>query len=467
MSARAGKAGINYSQNIPEIIPAPEPPDSLEAIEAAFNRPHAVTRRPYRRWTPKRIAELRRLKAQGLTWREIGARLGVRHKQALQTAYKIHVLGLPRPKPNRPRSEKKSARPPYWRWTMDEDRRLLEGARTLSNADLAKALGRTPNAVANRLYRLRKGIVMSYRGPIRLKKVLIGHGISLRKAADLYKREGLSYASISGICKHNKWPKVRGLKEHIVKVHKEKGLPHHDLFEPLKSGENAHEEEHEMLTKIHLSKKVLAHYGLARDPFVEPASRGEIFADGPFKAAVAHVVDAALNQRMLAISADVGAGKSTLFAYAKGELERAGVTVIEPSYVAMRKLHDGGIIETILRTFGARLKATRVGRHFQVEEVLRVEAEEGRPVALVFDEAHRLSDETMATLKRFWEMREGFVRFLGLIMIGQKLRGHLTGNTEFRELGERCQIVDLDRLDETRLADYLKFKLRLAGGQLA
>jgi len=314
---------------------------------------------------------------------------------------------------------------------------------------------------------------MSYRGPIRLKKVLKDHGISLGKAAELYDREGLSYASIAGICKHNKWPKVRGIKAHIVATHKRPILPHEDLFSALgglKSDENAHEEEHEMLSKVYLPKKVLRHFGLDRDPFAtEPGRQAEVFTDEPFNAAVAQIVEAAKDQRMMALCADVGAGKSTLWAFAKEQLLKDDVVIIESSYFEMGRLHAGGIVEDALRAFGQTPKATLVGRRRQLEEVLRTQAEAGRPVALVFDEAHRMNDRTFSALKLFWEMKEGYSRFLALILIGQRpLETRLKINADFREMGERCQIVQLPTLtDQARLADYLKFKLRLAGGQLA
>ena len=470
MSARAGKAGINYSQNIPEIIPAPEPPDSLEAIEAAFNRPHAVTRRPYRRWGAERLGQLQRLRDEGLSWREIGTRLRVRHVSNVRTAYNMHVLGRPGPKKLKAAAPSVAASAAHWRWTDVEDRLLLDGARTLSNADLARMLGRSVAAVDRRLYSLRSAETMSYRGPIRLKKILKDHGIACRKAAELYGRKGLSSASVNKLCNHNLWPKVRGLREHIVKVHKEKGLPHDGLFEPLKSGEHAHEEEHEMLTKVYLQPKTLAHYGLARDPFAdEPGRRAEVFADKPFEAAVAQIVGAAKEQRMMALCADVGAGKSTLWAFARELLLKDDVVIIESSYFEMGRLHAGGIVEDALRAFGQTPRATLVGRRRQLEEVLRTQAEAGRPVALVFDEAHRMNDRTFSALKLFWEMKEGYSRFLALILIGQRsLEFRLKVNADFREMGERCQIVQLPTLtDQARLADYLKFKLRLAGGQLA
>lgn len=465
------KYSLQYSR---EILPGPPEPCGLEELEARFDKPRAVSRRQYRAWEGRRLGQLKRLRTMGFSWRHIGRTLGVTHAGA-RWAYLHHVLGREERKAGGSsaavtRARKTPAPAKHFTWCPTEDSLLLEGARKYSNRELAELLERTPGGVAGRLHRLRTRKVrpMTKRGPIRLKRALAEAGISMRKAAQLYNRPGLSTSSISDIVNYGKWPKARGLKEHILKVHRQVGLPTDGLFEPISAEEP--EEEAQMLTKVYLHPACLKSFGLDRDPFAtEPGRRSEVFADGPFAEAAAQVMDAAREQRMLALCADVGAGKSTLYAYAREELERAGVTVIEPAFFEMDRLHAAGIVEVILSAYGQKPRATLVARKRQVEETLRLEAEAGRPVAMVIDEAHRLADKTMASLKIFWELREGYLRFLSIILIGQKgLEWQLRNNAGFKELGERCQIVRLPVLtDPARLADYLKFKLRLAGGKLS
>lgn len=473
--AQLRKTGPENSQIIPEIIPGPPEPCGLEELEARFDKPRAVSRRQYRAWEGRRLGQLKRLRTMGFSWRHIGRTLGVTHAGA-RWAYLHHVLGREERKAGGSsaavtRARKTPAPAKHFTWCPEEDSLLLEGARKYSNRELAELLERTPGGVAGRLHRLRTRKVRpmtNRRGPIRLKRVLADAGISMRKAAQLYNRPGLSTSSISDIVNYGKWPKARGLKEHILKVHRQVGLPTDGLFEPISAEEAS--EEAQMLTKVYLTPACWQSFGLERDPFAtEPARRSEVFADGPFAEAAAQVLDAAREQRMLALCADVGAGKSTLYAYAREELERAGVTVIEPSFFEMDRLHAGGIVEVILTAYGQKPRATLVARKRQVEETLRLEAEAGRPVALVIDEAHGLADKTFSSLKLFWELREGYLRFLSIILIGQKrLEFQLRNNADFKELGERCQIVRLPTLtDPARLADYLKFKLRLAGGKLS
>lgn len=72
-------------------------------------------------------------------------------------------------------------------------------------------------------------------------------------------------------------------------------------------------------------------------------------------------------------------------------------------------------------------------------------------------------------MKRFFELKNGFERLLGIVLIGQtELAQKLSeNNPAVREVVQRCEIVTLQPLTDGRLAQYLKFKFARAGKEVS
>ena len=75
---------------------------------------------------------------------------------------------------------------------------------------------------------------------------------------------------------------------------------------------------------------------------------------------------------------------------------------------------------------------------------------------------------TLKHLKRFFELKNGFERLLGIVLIGQtELAQKLSeNNPAVREVVQRCEVVTLLPLTDGRLAGYLKHKIERAGGDI-
>ena len=76
---------------------------------------------------------------------------------------------------------------------------------------------------------------------------------------------------------------------------------------------------------------------------------------------------------------------------------------------------------------------------------------------------------TLKHLKRFYELKNGFERLLGIILVGQtEVATKLSeNNPNVREVVQRCEIVTLEPLTDGRLAGYLKHKFERAGADIA
>ena len=88
---------------------------------------------------------------------------------------------------------------------------------------------------------------------------------------------------------------------------------------------------------------------------------------------------------------------------------------------------------------------------------------------LIIEEAHSLPVPTLKHLKRFFELKNGFERLLGIVLIGQtELAQKLAeNNPTVREVVQRCELVTLLPLTDGKLAGYLKHKFARAGADIA
>nr|WP_305891433.1 AAA family ATPase [Methylomonas sp. SURF-1] len=181
----------------------------------------------------------------------------------------------------------------------------------------------------------------------------------------------------------------------------------------------------------------------------------------------------------LAIVGESGAGKTTLVDELKDRIWREGapVILIEPSVRRMedndkkgRTLKSGDIEEAIIYSLDstASPKRSAEARARQVSSMLEHSARSKNSHVILIEEAHSLPTPTLKHLKRFLEIKAGFSRLLGVILIGQtELKTKLSGQSlEVREVVQRCELVELPPLD-AHLEGYLRFKFDRVGADPA
>ena len=152
--------------------------------------------------------------------------------------------------------------------------------------------------------------------------------------------------------------------------------------------------------------------------------------------------------------------------------------MIEPYVLAMEDNDQKGktlkavhIAEAILEAVapGTSPKRSPEARFRQIHRALQESAKAGNKHVLIIEEAHGMPIPTLKHLKRFYELKNGFERLLGIILIGQtELATKLSeNNPNVREVVQRCEIVTLEPLTDGRLAGYLKHKFERAGADIA
>lgn len=320
-----------------------------------------------------------------------------------------------------------------------------------------------------------------------LKLVLQQHGISQAQVA---RDIGLSPALIAELLNKEKWPASidkTALKGKITEALGDRDIAvDAAMFEPVSTAPTADtkttmtQEVLDMLPKKQtLTPQAKLAFGLFRDPFEDDVQEAaDLFLTPDARAVREHLWAAAKNGDFLAIAGESGSGKSTLVDDMKDRIyrESAPIILIEPSVRRMedndkkgKTLKSGDIEEAIIYSLDptATPKRSAEARARQVASMLEHSARARNSHVILIEEAHSLPVPTLKHLKRFTEIKAGFTRLLGVILIGQtELKIKLSGQVqEVREVVQRCQLVELPPLD-AHLEGYLRFKFDRVGGRL-
>jgi type II secretory pathway predicted ATPase ExeA len=220
--------------------------------------------------------------------------------------------------------------------------------------------------------------------------------------------------------------------------------------------------------RLELSPQAIKYFGLKKDPFTDPPqSRDEVFISPQLRQVIDRVIDAVRYQGFVSVIGQIGAGKSTLRALIEDQLENeSNLRIVWPEFFDMINVSPMQIAESLLIAFDTPVPSSAVKRGNAVKALLSRLYKNGTRVAIGIDEAHRLNDKALSSLKNFLEMNSGgFQRYLGVVIFAQpkltaKLREPL-----FQEIYERIVPVNMPEFQETA-ADYLAHRLQLVGADI-
>jgi type II secretory pathway predicted ATPase ExeA len=261
-----------------------------------------------------------------------------------------------------------------------------------------------------------------------------------------------------------------------------------------------------IVTRAVLTPDMLRFFGLAHDPFAAPRNPNEVFFTPAMEQVKTALDDAVKFQGFMAVLAPVGAGKTVIknlmtsprskvrsprsespssppyeggvaavsadgvvlstnaqpsknsppmlggVAEGRGGLFQDQI-ILSPKFADPAKITAAGIVAYILEAFHLKPRRSLVLAQRQLEDHL---AELDTPVALCFDECHRLSDTTLSALKNFYELGTGgFQRYLGLVLFGQPQFAARIALPRFREIAERLAVFELPPFSAEDTAKFL------------
>lgn len=340
--------------------------------------------------------------------------------------------------------------------------------------------------------------------PIKLKGVLVRHGISARKFAGEImqaKNTPLSPAGLSQIINHSYFPK--NSEEQLIKAQIEaallaRGVPAAelaDIWQPegsdkyrglmpvgTRQGETRAprivrpEPDFKPLEIQMLSPLAKRHFKLFRDPFLDDINSPEdVFMSDSQHYVVEAMIQTALVGGITAAIGESGSGKTTLRKLLQHRItrDRQNIRLIFPQTFDKKKLNTTAIAQAIVNDIepDTVFKQKLEGIARQVREALLRSARAGFKHVLMIEEAHDLSIDTLKYLKRFNEIEsdDGFGKVLSVVLIAQpEMRVKLDANRypEAREFINRCEVATLEPL-QNHLAAYLKHKFGRIGLEFA
>jgi type II secretory pathway predicted ATPase ExeA len=235
------------------------------------------------------------------------------------------------------------------------------------------------------------------------------------------------------------------------------------------------EEETEMLTTLRteLEPSVQRFFGLKRDPFsLFPRASEEAFTTKELEKTLEKIKEAVNFQGFIAIVGEIGTGKSVLkvrleeLAEASEDSNDGEMKLIWPAFFEMSEVNSGAIVIEVLRAFDQPIPQHKVDRKKALVNTLKNANANNVKVAIVIDEAHRLNDKALSSLKNFYEILGAkWRKYIGIVLFGQPLLQGRLREVRFQEIAERLTVVKMPALGK-KAEEYLDFRISLAGGKL-
>jgi type II secretory pathway predicted ATPase ExeA len=214
---------------------------------------------------------------------------------------------------------------------------------------------------------------------------------------------------------------------------------------------------------------VQRYFHLRGDPFAlmaDPRSPEAAFTSKDLNNVAAQLEDAIRYQGFLCLIGEVGAGKSQMKARLIDTVDRSKgkLNLLWPKFAEMGRVTSGAIVNFLLESFNQTPKRRLVSAQRQLEELLEHFKAQEKYVAIGFDEAHHLNDQTLSALKNFYELGvRGYEHYLGVVMFAQPKFTIRMEVYKFREISERLEIIEMPELSKTAW-DYVSHRISMVGG---
>ena len=298
---------------------------------------------------------------------------------------------------------------------------------------------------------------------------------------------GCSKPMLVAVVNHGQWPKkgANDLRKKLKQYFETNGADIPDCLRNEPNAAPAHPNESEdkemLLRKATLTQAAKQHFGIFKDPFNdEIQSADDVYMTPDVRYVREAMFQTACHGGFVAVVGESGAGKSTLREDLQDRINHEGrqIIMIEPYVLAMEDNDQKGktlkavhIAEAVLAAVAPNVSPKRSpeARFAQIHRALTESAKAGNKHVLIIEEAHGLPLPTLKHLKRFFELKSGFERLLGIVLIGQtELAQKLSeNNPNVREVVQRCEVVTLMPLTDGKLEGYLKHKFARAGADIA
>jgi len=208
--------------------------------------------------------------------------------------------------------------------------------------------------------------------------------------------------------------------------------------------------------------RLRAHWGFSRMPFSKDLAPSMLFGHRCHAEAVARI-GFCVEERVLGIiTGEVGAGKTVAVRAGLSGLDSSRTTVV---YLGNPSVGLRGLYGTIVTSLGGTPRFHRASLIPQAAESLATEeAERGRKVVLVLDEAHLLDSEQLEGLRLLTNVDMDSRSPFACLLVGQPTLRRRIRLGAFAALDQRVALrYAMTGMDQAETAGYVAHHLRIAG----
>ena len=207
--------------------------------------------------------------------------------------------------------------------------------------------------------------------------------------------------------------------------------------------------------------------GLAEDPFKITPDLDYLYAADQHMETIRQLEYSAMGGSLSVLTGEVGLGKTLICRKILNDFSAA--EDVNTAYLLNPPQNFGYLIANVIHDLtGVRTSARSGNYHHLVELLYRVlleEAQQGRQVVLIIDEAHRLDAEVLEGIRLLTNLETAKQKLLSIILVGQPELDETLSRRDLRQLRQRISVrCHLNPLSRGQTREYVNHRLLSQGG---
>ncbi len=204
-------------------------------------------------------------------------------------------------------------------------------------------------------------------------------------------------------------------------------------------------------------------YKLDRAPFdTTPDPTFFFMSDGHQEALAALVYGIDRRKGFISMIGEVGTGKTTVL---RAYIESEHVQNTRIIYLFNPRVSYEDLLLMVLRELRVEIPDGETKRVDLLHRVLVNEYKNGNNVVLIVDEAQNIPPETLESMRMLSNLETSSEKLIQIVLSGQPELDEILNSNRLRQLRQRIAVkVKLEVLSRAEAADYVRYRLRRAGG---
>jgi general secretion pathway protein A len=205
-------------------------------------------------------------------------------------------------------------------------------------------------------------------------------------------------------------------------------------------------------------------YGLTDRPFQLTPDPRFYFASQTHRKAMAYLgYGLAQGEGFIVITGDIGAGKTTLVGHLMATIDRARLTAIQ---IGSTQIGADDMLRMAAQGLGLATEGLEKAQILsRIERTLHEQAQRGKRVLLIVDEAQNLPMSALEELRMLSNFQASGSALVQIVLLGQpEFRDKIQTSPDLEQLRQRIIATHhLDPMGEDEIEPYLMYRLKLVG----